>query len=710
MKKIMAVLLAGALALGLLAGCMQDTPVHTTQNRHPDATTGHSVVYQPVDPADAVAHTDHTSVYEAIGSEITIDMVQEDTATGLAYVTHEGTNYELGLDFLSHAMVNNCDGAQETFQKWWKLYIQRWNYLVPQAPLYTGQCFDLYSAKLENFVTSPYWTVADAMVAASVQEESAVTLAYTQDLQIQKLVTGHSLWQTDKHGAFLWNEYALAQTPAAVRNEDGTLTYTFRLKEDLVFSDGSPIAADNYIAGILANSTEVAVAAGSAGTEGQALVGYEAFRAHLGEGEKVFFQGVKWIDDYSFAVTFAAQGAQDYFLLRQLALTPAPLELYLGENDIVIGDDGAVGLSDGFYEKDEAGAYIMAEIIQGNLKWDAQLPGAGPYVVSASNASGLTLTRNPNYPGDTARGSASIETITYVQVPQAQLWDLFRQGKLDVLPGITGTEETREALALVNGDPTRFAENHYNCAGYAALSFRGDFGPTSMVEVRQAILYTIDRTELAQILTGGNGTVVHGPYDTGYGAYQAVESQLVLNSYAYSVDNAKAVLEAGGWIYNDKGETYNPEVDAVRYKKLSGYELTRENLNFKTVDGKYATLKIDGAYYMPLAINWFGTVPSRLTQQLLDLWQGKPEATAGIGMHITYTSCDYDYGYRGEMCRDEAFGYDGTPKLNAIDLEVTFASAVYDERGKWTIDPERIAAGESVCYLLDEADYLENYR
>jgi hypothetical protein len=62
------------------------------------------------------------------------------------------------------------------------------------------------------------------------------------------------------------------------------------------------------------------------------------------------------------------------------------------------------------------------------------------------------------------------------------------------------------------------------------------------------------------------------------------------------------------------------------------------------------------------------------------------------------------------MCRDEAFGYDGTPKLNAIDLEVTFASAVYDERGKWTIDPERIAAGESVCYLLDEADYLENYR
>ena len=251
MKKIVALLLAGVLTLGLLAGCMQNDPAHTTDHQHPDTTTpGDQVVYQPVDPADAVAHGDHTSVYVAIGDKITIEMVEEDAATGLAYVTYEGTRYELGMDFLSRAMVYNCGGSQETFYKWWKLYIQRWNYLVPQAPLYTGQCFDLYSAKLENFVTTPYWTVADAIVAASVKEgsENAVTLVYTDDREIQKLVSGYSLWQTDKNGAFLWNEYALAETPTAVYNGDGTLTYTFQLREDLIFSDGTGIAADNYIA------------------------------------------------------------------------------------------------------------------------------------------------------------------------------------------------------------------------------------------------------------------------------------------------------------------------------------------------------------------------------------------------------------------------------------------------------------------------------
>ena len=48
---------------------------------------------------------DYTELYDEIGDKVTIDDVQEDPTTGLAYVEYEGKTYELGMDFLSMAMV-----------------------------------------------------------------------------------------------------------------------------------------------------------------------------------------------------------------------------------------------------------------------------------------------------------------------------------------------------------------------------------------------------------------------------------------------------------------------------------------------------------------------------------------------------------------------------------------------------------------------------
>ena len=67
-------------------------------------TTG--VVYKDIDLKDAIARTDFTSVYEKIGSKVTIADVTE-TADGLAYVTVDGIKNELGMDCLSMAMVYN---------------------------------------------------------------------------------------------------------------------------------------------------------------------------------------------------------------------------------------------------------------------------------------------------------------------------------------------------------------------------------------------------------------------------------------------------------------------------------------------------------------------------------------------------------------------------------------------------------------------------
>ena len=753
LTKILALMLALVMVLGMFAGCSKkEEPTETTTETEATTeteTTEEEVteevvepVYEDVDVADAVTHTDYTSVYEAIGANVTIDMVTEDPDTGLATIEYEGKTYEAGLDFLSMAMVYNCTPAgdyatsEDVFNQWWKLFIQRYNYMALEVPLYSNQYFDLYNAKIENFVTSPYWAAADAIVGASIKEGEANSVILgsstdlsgafrnsswgksnpgSSDLDIENLTTGYATVQTDMSGAYMWNMQALAEEPVATKNEDGSLTYTIKLLDTMVFSDGSPITAKNYVASILANSTEVAVAAGGTGVSGMNFVGYEEFKAYTGEGDKVYFEGVKLIDDYTFSVTLLPEYADYYFAMSYAAYSPSPLALYLGENDVVVDEaTGACGLSDGFYAKetkDGVEVYTMAAVINENLKWNSALPYSGPYVVSNYDESALiaTLTRNELYPGDDARGTASIDTITYVKIVTETQMDQFTSGQVDVLAGITGGDETKAALAVVEENPDKYAETHYDRAGYGFIGLRCDLGPMSDLAARQAVMYTINRPEFAQTFTGGYGSVVHGPYYTGYSAYKAVEDEILLNQYAYSSDTAVAVLEEGGWIYNDKGQAYDPAVDAVRYKKLEGYDLSAQNIQYATVDGAYKTLKINGEYYMPLAINWYGTQPNNVTDMLITAWQSNPNATTAIGAYITYTSCDFATGLYGEYLQIEEYGWDGVAKCCGINYATGFTSAAYDFSWNFTINPD-MYADYSRAYVMDEADFFENYQ
>ncbi len=762
MKKVLALILVLAMTFSMLVACTDDNTTDTskdnskTESTETGDTTGDTtgdesvdLTEKPVDPADAVTHTDYTSVYEMIGANITIDMVEEDADTGIAYVEYEGTKYELGLDFLSMAMVYNataCEGydtAEAAYNEWWKLFVQRYNYLCLEIPLYSNQYFDLYNAKLENFVTSPYWGAASAIVSATVKEgaESSIILGSatelsgafrdaswgksspgSSDLDIEELTSGYGTVQSVIDGSYKWNMNALAEEPVAVKNEDGTLTYTIKIRNDLVFSDGSAINAKNFLAGTLANSSPVAVAAGGTGVAGLYFAGYDEFKAYTGtnDGEDVegvkaskYFSGLKLIDDYTFSVTILADYANYYYVMTYAGFGPTPMALYLGDNDIIVAEDGSCGLADGFYamvKEDDTDVYSMVATINANLKWNSKLPYSGPYVVENYDESALvaTLKLNDKYPGD-LRGKASIETITYVKIVQDTQTDQFKTGQVDILAGVTGADETKAALALVTESPDKYAETHYDRAGYGFIGLRCDLGPTSDTAARQAIMYTINRPEFAQTFTGGYGSVVHGPYYEGFSAYKAVEDEILLNTYDYSADSANAVLDEGGWVYNSKGGKYDPAVDAVRYKKLSSYELSVQNIKYSTVDGKYKTVKLGNDYYMPLAINWYGTQPNSPTDLLITAWQTNPTSTTEIGCYIQYISCDFTSGLYGELLQIEAYGWDGVAKCCAINYATGFTSAAYDMSWNFTIDPD-MYSDYSRAYYMDEADFAENYK
>lgn len=672
---------------------------------------------------------DYTSLYEAIGEYVTIDDVYE--IDGLAYVEYEGKEYELGADFLSMAMVYKCEPegtgyetATDIYNEWWRLYMQRWNYLVPEIPLYSNDYYFVYNAKIKNFEISPFWSASKAVVEASVDttlgSNSVILGSNTDlsgsfryaifgksspgasDLDVQGLTTGLATVAADRNGDYIWND-TVVESWEATNNDDGSKTYTIKIYDDMVFSDGSPITAKNYLVHTLVFGSPIATEAAS--RDHNAGMNYVGYKAYHDATETTPFAGLRLIDDYTFSVTIDPQYLPYYYDVTYASFDPVYLPMWLGEN-FTVADDGEGAYIKGLTEADDwyakdGDSYVMAAHIAEARMDINTYPYSGPYVVSEWDASALTatMTLNPNFKGTLYGTKPTIEKVSYIKVVQETQNDLLVAGGIDVLCDITGGDKTDAALAIIDNNPGKFESTYYSRPGYGKLGFRADFGPVYFTEVRQAIMYSIDRNEFAQQFTGGYGSVVHGAYYLSQTPYLTVKDSIILNQYAASEAAAIAVLEEGGWIYNAEGGEYT---EGIRYKKLAKSELTEANLAYASLDGTYKTVEVNGEYYMPLVINWFCTTNNDVSEMLKTAWAGSP-ITEAIGMNVQYTQGDFNT-LQAEYGQDEAAGYTGPALYSAFNLATGFTSGVYDFSWNWTIDPD-LWDSYSYFYIMDEADF-----
>jgi hypothetical protein len=111
---------------------------------------------------------------------------------------------------------------------------------------------------------------------------------------------------------------------------------------------------------------------------------------------------------------------------------------------------------------------------------------------------------------------------------------------------------------------------------------------------------------------------------------------------------------------------------------------------------------------MPLVINWMGTQPNPVTDQLITAWQNNKNACEKIGAYITYTSGDMSSALYGEYCQMPAYGFTRA-RYGAVNFATGFSSAAYDQAFSWTLDPDKYD-NYSTNYLRDEADFMENYK
>jgi len=391
-----------------------------------------------------------------------------------------------------------------------------------------------------------------------------------------------------------------------IENSDGTATFNITIHDNLKFSDGSPISAQDYVFWYLFNASPLLSEAGSTNViQGTNSVGWNAYNS----GETKEFAGMHLYDDFSFGTTIAAENLPMFFESTYYTFVPLPMATIAP--GVTMHDDG-----NGAYLSDNFTMEMLNEtVFSPNGYRYRPNPVAGAYMFGNydDNANTIVLTANPHFLGTFDGYKPRIETVVFRRVTSATAIDELATGGVDVLGGSRGAEVIDPGLDLIDSNPG-FRAIPYFRAGFGIVRFHVDFGPTQFVEVRQAMIHLIDRDEFVRQFSGGHAIVVNSRYSQNQWMYQEAGHELEsrLTHYTYNPARAVEILVEGGWTLNESGGDFVEGVDALRHKEVDG-EL------------------------MPLVINWASSQPDAVSDLLAIMLP--PEAERA-GMRIDQSIYD----------------------------------------------------------------------
>ncbi len=504
------------------------------------------------------------------------------------------------------------------------------------------------------------------------------------DKTIRDLIDGYAPITMEPDGSFVMDPN-VAKSYESVVNADGTKTFTVVLQEDLVWSDGKPVTAKDYVAYVLLFSSDVIVELDATGVAGMNFVGYEEYKAD----SSVPFAGVRLLGDYSYALTVSTDYLPYYFDTLYANIAPLPRQMWLPA-DIDVKDDGQGAYFTGEFTKEHCGETIVTarNLSEGRVS-------CGPYVLESFDATSkqATVVINPKFKGiwvDEARPCVkpSIEKIILVESKQETQINALKTGAVDMLNELGEGAEIKAAMELV--DAGGFSFSKYERNGYGKLMFQCDFGPTQFKSVRQAVAHLLDRDAFADAFCGGYGAVVHGPYGFAMWMYKESEAELneKLNTYTYGLENAIAVLEADGWNLDKDGNAYT---SGIRYKKVTAEEAG---------DYVHNVTLANGDILMPLIIEWLSSEGNSVSE-MLSVRLANADIVPQAGMKINQTIVAW-----GEllnyMYRDASVGEKYAVKTYGMYNLATGFTATYDMSFNYTLDPEGIALGWNTNFIFDE--------
>ncbi len=353
--------------------------------------------------------------------------------------------------------------------------------------------------------------------------------------------------------------------------------YTFRLRENLKWSDGSAITSQDYV--------------------------YSWMRAiHPNT-----------LAQYAFWLTDNIVGAMDYFKnpseenakkVGIVALDPRTLQVTLNKP---LGYFKAIVAESIFFPVKKS----VVEKFGDGWTRPGNLVSAGPYkLLEWKVQDRIVLVKDPHY-YDAAKVTMDKVVALPLEDRQTAL-NLFRQGKLD-WTGHNGFPNSLVPVIAKSGDPTLRLFPGFT-SYYYWLNTRKE--PLNNPLVRQALALAIDRETIVNQVTKGGETAADFSVPPNTGNYISPKG-LSSGNYAKDVERAKKLLEEAGYgpgkksirplklIYNTD-ENHKKVAQAVQnmVKKALGIDLVLQNLEWKV----YLKTQEAGDFDMSRA-GWQGDYP-----------------------------------------------------------------------------------------------------
>lgn len=304
----------------------------------------------------------------------------------------------------------------------------------------------------------------------------------------------------------------------SVEVSEDKLKYTFKLKPGVTYSNGDPVTVKDY-----AFAMKVLHDKSYDGQSDIMSVNIKGGKDYY-DGKTDEISGIKVIDDNTVEIEVTEANAMTKDNLGTVYFAPESV-----------------------YGKDYK---------HGNLEYmkdlHAKPVGSGQYVLKAfSPGQEVVLEANPNY----FLGAPKIKNVIYKTTTDETKLAMFQSGEID-MDMITVNEDNVEALKEMGFlDIYIFPTNGY---GYVALNHKDP--KFQDVKVRQALMYGLNRAEVAEISFGQYANVLNIP--------QSSESWAFTNEgiepYEFDIEKAKQLLDEAGWA---------PGADGIREKDGKKFEI-----------------------------------------------------------------------------------------------------------------------------------------
>lgn len=272
-------------------------------------------------------------------------------------------------------------------------------------------------------------------------------------------------------------------------------TYTFTLRDDVVFTDGTPFDAQVVVSNLL----KLADPSYSNG------LGFSLLGSH--------FRAAKALDAHSVAITLDEPYTPFLTLIGRLPLVSPKA---LAQPDLKSGGTDVAG----------TGPFILRRYVKGQE---------------------IDFDRNPAYrwapPTAAHQGPAYLDHVVYRFLPESSVrLGALLSGQVDVIEGIAGND-----VARVRSNPDFTYRHALNIGTPYSLFLNTSYGPTQDQKVRRALLEGLDVTGVVQSIYHGERTRAWGisaPVDPLY-------DRSIERTYGNNPALANALLDQAGWTARD---------------------------------------------------------------------------------------------------------------------------------------------------------------